>query len=155
MGRARPGVSVLYASFQGRQLLVAGRPTEVGGLEQGLRVAQLLGKGDPFPREHECKRPRGVSWVVAALLGWAAAWGAPVLSLNSLDSLVPCFFFFFNLFLNFLCGMVSLLLHGLFSRCGERGLLFVGLGRLTVMVSLAAKRRLEGAWASVVAAPGL
>lgn len=66
------------------------------------------------------------------------------------------FFFFFNLFLSFLCGTVSLLLHGLFSRCGERGLLFFAvLGRLTVMVSLAAKRRLEGTWASVVASPGL
>ena len=82
--------------------------------------------------------------MVTTLLGRAAAWGAPVSSLNSFDSLVPCFFFvFFNLFLNFLCCTVSLLLHGLFSRCGERGLLsFAVLGLLTVMASLAAKHRL-------------
>lgn len=61
MGRARPGVSVLYAASQGRQLLVAGRPTEVGGLEQGLRVAQL--QGTLFPEN------TGVN-VPVELVGW-------------------------------------------------------------------------------------
>lgn len=78
--------------------------------------------------------------MVTSLLG-RAAWGALVLSLNSLDSLVLCFLLL--LFLNFLCCTVSLLLHGLFSRCGERGLVFFAvLGLLTVTASLAAKRRL-------------
>lgn len=77
--------------------------------------------------------------MVTTLLGRATAWGAPVSSLSSLDSFVPCFCFF----LNFLCCTVSLLLHGLFSRCGERGLLsFAVLGLLTVMASLAAKHGL-------------
>ena len=61
VGRARPGVSVLYAASQVRQLLFAGRPKEKVGLEQGLHVAQL--QGTLFPEN------TGVN-VPVELVGW-------------------------------------------------------------------------------------
>ena len=43
--------------------------------------------------------------------------------------------------------------HGLFSTCGERGLVFVAVRRLLIAVaSLIVEHRPSGAWASVVAA---
>lgn len=61
VGRARPGVSVLYAASQVRQLLVAGCPMEEGGLELGLHVAQL--QGTLFPENTGVNPP-------VELVGW-------------------------------------------------------------------------------------
>ena len=60
--------------------------------------------------------------------------------------------FFFNFWLHW----VSVAVRGLFSSCGEQGLLFIVVcGLLIALASLVAEHEALGAWASVVVACGL
>ena len=55
------------------------------------------------------------------------------------------FLFFINLFIYFWLHQVFVAVHGLFSSCGGRGLLFVAVCRLLIVVaSLVAEQRLQG-----------
>ena len=63
----------------------------------------------------------------------------------------PLLYFFFNFIIVIFCYAGSSLLHGLFSSCGEQGLL----SSCDVQASLAAEHGLSGTRASVVVAPGL
>ena len=62
---------------------------------------------------------------------------------------------YFILFTYFWLHWVFIAVHGLFSSCGEQGLLFVAVCGLLIAVASRCGARALGAWASVVVACGL